>query len=80
MNSALAGAPTITPFHDAIADSPSQEVAFSPPDPAEDFRGCCGAPEGIKVTFKLMLSNAEMGVAAKAVTMGERALSSLQSD
>ncbi|XP_022085299.1 glutamate--cysteine ligase regulatory subunit-like isoform X2 [Acanthaster planci] len=74
LNNALKSTMSSSPFQDAITKNDCEEVVFSDPNPKIEYNGCT-TPDDIKITVKLMLSNADEGITSQAIAMVLKELS-----
>ncbi|XP_038063850.1 glutamate--cysteine ligase regulatory subunit-like [Patiria miniata] len=79
LNNALKLSPSSSPIIDNITNNKSEEVVFSDPNPKIEYSGCV-TPDEVKITVKLMLSNADMGIATQAVAMALKELGTSKID
>ncbi|XP_033643539.1 glutamate--cysteine ligase regulatory subunit-like [Asterias rubens] len=73
LTNALLKSPTISAARDAITNNDSEVVTFTEPGARIELDNCNSA-ENVKVTVKVMLSNADLGIATQAVTMALKEL------
>ena len=69
LTNALANLPSISSCQDPITNNVGEEVTFFVPGPRIELSGCSNLDD-MKITVKLMLSNADPSVATQAVSMG----------